>query len=151
MGVSLETAAELARALPDVTEGERHGARTWFVEGKAFAWERGFSKADLKRFGDETPPAGPILAVRTASVEEKEAVLVSGRKGVFTIPHFDGYPGLLIQLRATTKAVVKEALIDGWSAVAPARTRTAAGARSPRPPTPAPPARPRARRGSTSA
>jgi hypothetical protein len=119
MGVSLETAAELARALPDVVEGERYGARTWFVGGKAFAWERGFSKADLKRFGDETPPDGPILAVRTDGLEVKEAVLAAGRKGFFTIPHFDGYPAVLIQLKAVTKRDLKEALIDGWSAMAP--------------------------------
>lgn len=151
MGVSLDAAAELARSLPDVEEGLRHGTRTWFVGGKAFAWERGFSKADLKRFGDEVPPAGPILAVRTDGVEVKEAVLAAGRKGFFTIPHFDGYPALLIQLKLVTKRDLREALIDGWSSVAPAPTRTAAGARSPRRASPAPPARPRARKGSTSA
>ena len=151
MGVSLAAAAELARSLPDVEEGVRHGARTWFVGGKAFAWERGFSKADLKRFGDEVPPDGPILAVRTDGLEVKEAVLAEGRKGFFTIPHFDGYAAVLLQLRLVTKRDLREALIDGWSAVAPAPTRTAAGARSPRPPSPARPARPRARKGSTSA
>jgi hypothetical protein len=57
--------------------------------------------------------------VRTDGLEVKEAVLAAGRKGFFTIPHFDGYPALLIQLKSVTKRDLKEALIDGWSAMAP--------------------------------
>ena len=49
---TIDDVAELALRLPDVTEGERHGTRTWFVGRKAFAWERPFSKADVRRFGD---------------------------------------------------------------------------------------------------
>ena len=117
----LEDAAELALALPEVTEGARHGNRTWFVRGKAFAWERPFSKADLRRFGDATPPDGPILAVTVEDLSEKEAVLAAGTKGVFTIPHFDGYPSVLIQLKAIGKRALREAIVDAWLAVAPPR------------------------------
>lgn len=118
--VTLEEAAELALALPQVTEGERHGRRTWDVAGKTFAWERPFSKADVKRFGDRTPPAGPILAVRVEDLGEKEAVLAANPRGFFTIPHFDGYPAVLIHLKTVGKRALREGLVDAWLASAPA-------------------------------
>jgi hypothetical protein len=118
--MTADDAARFVRALPEVTDGQRHGSRTWSVGGKAFAWERPFSKADIKRFGDATPPDGPIIAVRVADLSEKEAILASGRKAVFTIPHFDGYAAVLIQLRSVTKKVLEELLVDAWLACAPA-------------------------------
>jgi hypothetical protein len=111
----------VAAGLPEVTEGERRGRRTWFVSGKAFAWERPFSKADLRRFGDETPPDGRILALRVVDLEDKEAVLAMGQKGFFTIPHFDGYAAVLVQLRTAAQRDLREAVVDAWLACAPPR------------------------------
>ena len=117
--VSLEEAARIALELPEVVEGERHGRRTWSVAGKTFAWERSFSKADIRRFGETPPPDGPILAVRVDDLHEKEAVLATQTKGVFTIPHFDGFAAILIQLKTVPKRALRAAILDAWLACAP--------------------------------
>jgi hypothetical protein len=118
---SFDDVAVIALALPEVTESTQRGARAWDVAGKSFAWERPFSKADLKRFGEVAPPAGPILAVRVESLDVKEAVLAAPPKGFFTIPHFDGYAAVLIALRVVTKKALTEAVEDAWVARAPAK------------------------------
>jgi len=47
-------------------------------------------------------------------------VLAAGHRGFFTIPHFNGYAAILIQLKSATKRPVRDALVDGWLASAPA-------------------------------
>ncbi len=46
-------------------------------------------------------------------------MLAAGSKGIFTIPHFDGYPAILVELRAVPKRVLKETIEDGWLSCAP--------------------------------
>jgi len=117
--IALDEVAAIALDLPEASEGESRGNRTWSVAGRAFAWERPFSKADVRRYGDETPPDGPILAIRVADLGEKEAVLAANPRAFFTIPHFDGYAAVLVQLKKVTRRALREAIVDGWLACAP--------------------------------
>ena len=115
--------ASLALGLPDVTEGTRYrGWRSWQVGRAVFAWERPFSKADVRRFGDAPVPGGPILAVATEDLEEKEALLAAHGSACLTIPHLDGYPAVLVRLDrlgGVDDAELRELLVDAWFAKAP--------------------------------
>ncbi len=106
--------------LPEVAEGEHHGHATWSVRANGIAWLRPFSKADLKRFGDQTPPAGPILAIHTKDLHEKEGVLAADINGVFTIQHFNHYPAVLVELDVIDPLDLRDLLVDAWLYVAPA-------------------------------
>lgn len=115
--ITLEDAAKMMMALPDVVIGERFGRKTWLVNDRGFAWERPFSKADLKRFAeaDETPPDGPILALVVADLMEKDAAIAANPKAFFTIQHFNGYPAILVQLDKVTKTALKVAIGDAYA------------------------------------
>lgn len=117
--LDFEAVAELCLALPDVSEAERWGRRAWVVKKKMFAWERPFSQADIRRYGDQPIPGGQIIGVRCADLEMKELVLASGTPGVFTIPHFDGYAAVLVHLPDARRSDVAELLLDAWSEAVP--------------------------------
>src|SRR6476469_3827957 len=114
MAMTFDDVDEFVTKLPGVTVGTSWGNRTWMVNGKGFAWQRPFSKADLKRFGDETPPTGEILAVRVESLDAKDALLAIAPPGFFTIAHFQGYPAILIALRKARVKDVRAAILDAF-------------------------------------
>ena len=118
---TFDDVARLTAELPAVTEDEEkfRGHRAWLVAGKMFAWERPFTKADIKRFGAQRVPQGPILAIRAADQGEKEAILAAGKDGFFTMEHFNGYNGYLVEVDQVAPDDLREALVDGWLAPPP--------------------------------
>ncbi|GAB3860121.1 MmcQ/YjbR family DNA-binding protein [Nocardioides maradonensis] len=119
--VDIDDVARIVATFPEVEEGERRGNLAWSVAGKGFAWERPYTKADIKRFGDQPYPAEPLVGVRTAGLAEKEALLATSSDAVFTIEHFHGYAAVLVDLAHVTEQELTEVLADGWLAMAPPR------------------------------
>lgn len=113
----------IARGLPETSEGD-HGHDHlvgWSVRGKAFVWERPLRArdvTDLEALGQRVP-GGEIVAVRVPQ-SDKEAVLAS-IPGVFHVPHFEGYPAVLVELAAIPVDELRELVTDGWIAQAPKR------------------------------
>jgi hypothetical protein len=116
---TLDDVAELAGRLPEVVQEQGRRGWSWSVRGKGFVWERPFSKADLKRFGDATPPGGPLLGVRVEDLGEREAVLSMYGPSVFTIAHFANYPAVLVQLDTVSPDALAELIEDAWLVCAP--------------------------------
>jgi len=121
--MTLDDVATFAESLAGVVVGAKWGHRTWMVNDRGFAWQRPFSKADLKRFGDEAPPSGDILAVAVENLDAKDALLSMDLPGFFTIPHFNGYAAVLIQLRAARAKDVRAAVREAWRTVSAAKPK----------------------------
>ena len=130
MPMTFDAVDALAMSLPGVAVGTKWGNRTWMVNDKGFAWQRPLSKADLKRLGDESPPAGEILAVRVESLDAKDALLAMGLPGFFTIEHFNGYAAVLIALRKARVNDVRAAIRDAHRSVAARAPRRRSRAKS---------------------
>ncbi|MGN6333545.1 MAG: MmcQ/YjbR family DNA-binding protein [Motilibacteraceae bacterium] len=113
----------LATALPEVTEDGSAGhdhLPAWKVRDKMFAWERPLRRGDLEALGDQAPD-GPVLGVRTAGLEAREAILAELDPTCFTTPHFDGYPAVLVRLDEVSVGDLEELLSEAWLCRAPKR------------------------------
>jgi hypothetical protein len=112
--------ARIALALPETTEEQAWGNRHWKVRGKGFVWERPLRKSDLKALGDAAPD-GPILGARVEHLVAKEALLQDPSRVFFTIPHFDGYPAVLVLLDEIDLDGLDEVIVEAWLCRAPKR------------------------------
>lgn len=114
----------IAMALPQTNERPSHGNAFWRVKDKGFVWERPLRAADLRALGDAAP-TGPILGVRVEHLMAKEALLADDPAVYFTIPHFDGYPAVLVRLERIPLDELDELITEAWLARAPKRVADA--------------------------
>jgi hypothetical protein len=116
-----ENVSRLALALPEAEEGSTYGGnRAWTVKKKMFVWERPLRKSDFKALGDAAPD-GPILGAKVEHEIAKEALLADDPDVFFTIPHFDGYPAILIRLPEIDTEILGEVIAEAWLTQAPKR------------------------------
>ncbi|KJL47898.1 hypothetical protein RS84_01526 [Microbacterium hydrocarbonoxydans] len=122
---TIDDVREIALALPGVEErtGGHTGEPAWRLKSGQIAWVRGPTGADVRSLEalGRSWPDGPVLGVRVGSLEEKEALLAAEPGWLFSIPHFDGYPGLLVRLAAIESDRLAEIIADAWLVRAPAR------------------------------
>ena len=104
------------------------------------------SKGKLKEFVwvwmERVTPTKPrvpnfeVVAVRVASLDEKERLLAANPAKFFTEPHYDGFPAVLVRLDAVRVADLEPLLMEAWRCQAPVdltrtkQTRASRGSKS---------------------
>ena len=117
---SWDDVRRIALALPETSEKLSWGHAAWGVKGKGFVWERPLRGTDLKALGDAAP-TGPILGVRVEHLVAKEAMIADDPAVYFTIPHFDGYPAVLVLIENIALDELEEIITEAWLCRAPKR------------------------------
>jgi hypothetical protein len=109
-----------AQTLPETTSTPSYGgAPALRVNRKMFARLRGEMADDLDELTGA--PYGEVLMVGVGDLGEKEALLVTDPRTYFTVPHYDGYPAVLVRLAEADEAEVRELLVEAWMRTAPKR------------------------------
>lgn len=107
----------IALSLPGAEEDADRFAFSVRVKGKP----RGFVWVWLERVAPKKPrvPQPKVIAIRTASLDDKEFLLSLDGEKFFTEPHYNGYPAVLVRLAAVTARELKPLITEAWRCQAP--------------------------------
>ena len=116
----LDDVRRIALALPGVSEGVNGEQVAFSVENRG-KW-KGFAWSWLERVEPRKPRVArpDVLAVRVVDLEDKEVLLASNETALFTEPHYNGFPAVLVKLPEIALDELAELLIDAWRIQAPA-------------------------------
>jgi hypothetical protein len=109
----------IASTLPGALRGGSAERLAFEVEVKGK--RKGFVWSWLERVHPKKArvPNLEVLAVRVSGAEEKAALLAGDPEVFFTEPHYDGYPAVLVRLRAVTVPQLRSLIQSAWRCVAP--------------------------------
>lgn len=93
------------------------------LKGYAWVW---MERIDPKK---ARVPQPKVLAVRTASLDDKEFLLQLNPRKFFTEPHYNGYPAVLVRLEEVTVADLRPLLTEAWRTMLPREPATKKPAR----------------------
>src|SRR5260221_6852689 len=130
----------IALSLPGAEKAVDHFAFGIRRKGKL----KGFAWVWMERVEPKKPrvPNPRVLAIRVANLAEKERLLNARRKELFTEPHYEGFPAVLVRLDVVRVPLLRSLLTEGWRCQATADLRL----RGPKPPQAMKPMTPRRRR-----
>jgi hypothetical protein len=119
-GTSWDDLAAWALRLPETTTSPSYGG------GPALRVNRTlFARLRVEMAGDTDAltgrPYGEVLMVGVGDLGEKDALLAADPEAYFTVPHYDGYPAVLVRLARADETEVRELLVESWLRNAPKR------------------------------
>jgi hypothetical protein len=121
---TLEEVRALALGFPGVLERvDGRGGVSWRTQSGVFVWQRGPSARDLQQLAalGRDWPSGEVVGVRTDGEQGKLALIETYPDAFFTIPHFDGYPAVLVRLDEVEPQLLREVVTEAWLLKAPQR------------------------------
>ena len=107
----------IALSLPATEEERNRFAFAVRNKGKL----KGFVWVWLERIAPKKArvPQPKVIAVRVASLDDKEFLLSLDPEKFFTEPHYHGYPAVLVRLPAVTARELKPIITEAWRCQAP--------------------------------
>jgi hypothetical protein len=107
----------IALSLPDVVEATDRFAFSVLTKGKP----KGIVWVWLERIAPRKArvPQPKVIAVRVASLVEKDFLVAADPEKFFTEPHYDGYPAVLVRLGAMTARELRPLIQQAWRCQAP--------------------------------
>jgi hypothetical protein len=112
-----EDVRRVALSLPETSEAADHFGFGVLSRGRS----KGFAWAWNERIEPNKPRvANPeVLAVRVASLAEKEELIAADPEKFFTEPHYNRFPAVLVRLPAIDTGELAELITDAWRCQAP--------------------------------
>jgi len=111
----------IALSLPETEEAPNHFAFSVRNKGKL----KGFVWVWMERVTPKKPrvPQPKVIAVRVASLADKDVLLALDAEKFFTEPHYNGFPAVLVRLPAVTARELRPIITEAWRCQAVSSTK----------------------------